>query len=39
MKKMNEIEILVRVYDDIDKVKDALKKIENIGLKHTIDEY
>ena len=36
---MKEIEILVEVYDDIDAVKDALKKYKYIGLKHTIDEY
>lgn len=36
---MKEIEILVEVYDDIEKVKEALKECEYIGLKHTIDEY
>ena len=36
---MKEIEILVRVYDDIDKIKAALKSFQYIGLKHTIDEY
>ena len=36
---MKEIEILVEVYDSIDKVKKTLIKYEHIGLKHTIDEY
>lgn len=36
---MKEIEILVRVNDDINKVKDVLKKYKYIGLKHIIDEY
>ena len=36
---MKEIEILVEVYDDIDKIKEVLKKFEYIGLKHTVDEY
>lgn len=36
---MKEIEILVRVNDDINKVKEVLKKYKYIGLKHTIDEY
>ena len=36
---MKEIEILVEVYDDINNVKEKLKKLEYIGLKHTIDEY
>ena len=36
---MKEIEILVEVYDDIEKVKNSLKEYEYIGLKHTVDEY
>lgn len=36
---MKEIEILVEVYDDIDRVKNILKKYKYVGLKHTIDEY
>ena len=36
---MKEIEILVEVYDSIDKIKELLKKYEYVGLKHTIDEY
>ena len=36
---MKEIEILVEVYDDIDKIKNILNKFEYVGLKHTIDEY
>ena len=36
---MKEIEILVRVNDNIDKVKDILKQYKRVGLKHTIDEY
>ena len=36
---MKEIEILVEVYDDIQNIKNALKKFEYIGTKHTIDEY
>lgn len=36
---MKEIEILVEVFESIDKVKDALKKCEYTGLKHVIDEY
>ena len=36
---MKEIEILVEVYEDIEKVKKSLKKYDHIGLKHTIDEY
>ena len=30
---------MVSVYDNIDKVRDVLKKYEKVGLKHTIDEY
>ena len=36
---MKEIEVLVEVYDDIDKVKEALKNFEYKGKKVTIDEY
>ncbi len=36
---MKEIEILVKVYDDINEVKNKLKTFEYVGLKHTIDEY
>ena len=36
---MKEIEVLVEVYDDIKKVKKALKKFEYKGNKVTIDEY
>ena len=36
---MKEIEILVEVYDDINKTKEALKGFKYVGLKHTIDEY
>ena len=36
---MKEIEILVEVYDDIEKVKKIFEKFEYIGLKKTIDEY
>lgn len=36
---MKEIEILVEVYDDLDKIKDILKKFEHKGNKITIDEY
>ena len=36
---MTEIEILVEVYDDIEKVKKIFEKFEYIGLKKTIDEY
>ena len=36
---MKEIEILVEVYDDINKVKNILKKYKYGGLKHTVDEY
>ncbi len=36
---MKEIEILVEVYDDIEKVKECLKQFKYVGLKHTIDEY
>ena len=36
---MKEIEILVEVYDDINRIKEILNKYEYVGLKHTIDEY
>ena len=36
---MKEIEVLVEVYDDIDKVKEALNKFDYKGKKVTIDEY
>lgn len=36
---MKEIEILVEVYDDIKKIKEAFKDFTYIGLKKTIDEY
>lgn len=36
---MKEIEILVEVKDDIDTVKNKLKKFEYAGLNHTVDEY
>lgn len=36
---MKEIEILVEVYEDIDKIKELFKKFEYVGLKRTIDEY
>ena len=36
---MKEIEVLVEVYDDIEKVKSKLNKFNYIGLKKTIDEY
>lgn len=36
---MKEIEILVEVYDDINKAKDSLKKFKYEGMKKTIDEY
>ena len=36
---MKEIEILVEVYDNVEVVKQALKKFEYKGLKRTIDEY
>lgn len=36
---MKEIEILVEVYDNIQYIKDALKKYQYVGKKHIIDEY
>lgn len=36
---MKEIEILVEVYDDVEKIKEIFKKFNYIGLKKTIDEY
>ena len=36
---MKEIEILVEVYDDVDKVKCILKNFNYVGLKETLDEY
>ncbi len=36
---MKEIEILVEVFDDINKAKEILKKFDHKGLMHTIDEY
>lgn len=36
---MKEIEILVEVYDDINKVKEVLSKYKYQGINHTIDEY
>ena len=36
---MKEIEILVELYDDIEVVKEKLKKFNYIGLKKTVDEY
>lgn len=36
---MKEIEILVEVYDNIEKIKEIFKKFNYIGLKKTIDEY
>ena len=36
---MKEIEILVEVYDSIDKVREVLSSFEYVGLKKTIDEY
>lgn len=36
---MKEIEVLVEVYDNIDKVKDILNKFDYKGNKVTIDEY
>lgn len=36
---MKEIEILVEVYDDIEKIKDIFKKFEHVGLNEVIDEY
>ena len=36
---MKEIEILVDVYDDIEKIKDIFKKFEYVGLNEVIDEY
>lgn len=36
---MKEIEILVEVYEDIEKIKEIFKKFEYVGLKRTIDEY
>jgi len=36
---MKEIEILVEVYDDINKVKKIFDKFNYVGLKRTIDEY
>ncbi len=36
---MKEIEILVEVYDDLDRVRDALSEFDYVGVKKTIDEY
>ena len=36
---MKEIEILVEVYDDIEKIKEALQDFKYMGQKKTIDEY
>ena len=36
---MEEIEILVEVYDNIDSVRDKLKDFKQLGAKHTIDKY
>ena len=36
---MKEIEILVEIYDQIDKVKGVLNKFNYIGVKETLDEY
>ena len=36
---MKEIEILVELYDDIEVVKEKIKKFNYVGLKKTIDEY
>lgn len=35
---MKEIEVLMEVYDNIDKVKDILNKFDYKGNKVTIDE-
>lgn len=36
---MKEIEVLVEVYDEIEKIKEILKDFKYVGLKKTIDEY
>lgn len=36
---MKEIEILVEVYEDMEKLKEVFKNFNYIGLKKTIDEY
>lgn len=36
---MKEIEILVEVHDDINKIKEVFKKFNYEGLKKTVDEY
>lgn len=36
---MKEIEILVEVYEEIEKVKQIFKKFRYIGLNKTVDEY
>lgn len=36
---MKEIEILVEVYDEIDKIKKIMSNFEHKGTKKTIDEY
>ena len=36
---MKEIEILVEVYDSLDKIRESLKNYKRVGVKHTIDEY
>ena len=36
---MKEIEILVEVYEDINKMKNILEKFEYVGKKNVIDEY
>ena len=36
---MKEIEVLVEVYDDFDKIKKKFKDFKYIGLKRIIDEY
>ncbi len=36
---MKEIEILVEVYDDVDKMKKIFEKFNYLGTKKTIDEY
>lgn len=36
---MKEIEILVELYDDFDKVKKVLDQYDFIGIKNVIDEY
>ena len=36
---MKEIEILVEVYDDIEKVRKALSFCNHVGVNKTIDEY